>query len=366
MEDSGIHIVILSSRLDLPGGIERSVVNTANLFQKKGHRVSLLVLDDTLESFYPIHEGVHKHLLPVSFGITSTGNPVSRKIRLLSDVLKLRRTLKQLHPTLVIATEYPFAAALVLTGIRKKCKLVSWEHHHMNELEKNLFWERVFRYTYPRLHQIVCLNPNEETLYKSLNENVVVIPNYAEPTTGVSDSLPPLILTVSRLNHVKGIDILIPLAKKLLQKNPGWKWKVIGHGRMDDTYEEDILNAGLADRLLIQAPTGHDLTSEYTRASLYVMTSRNECFPMTLLEAMSHGLPCVAFDCETGPRHIIREGYNGHLVANGDADAMSGVIEGLLNDPVKRKAMGENAVKSMNEFSEEKIYRLWERSVLSP
>ncbi len=355
---------MLCSRLDLPGGIERAVVNTANLFQSKGHRTSLLVLDETIDSFYPVNEGVHRYLLPLSFGITSSGNPISRKIRLLSDVLKLRKMLKQLHPTILIATEYPFAAAMVLAGVRKKTKLVSWEHHHMNELEKNSFWDKVFRFTYPRIHQLVVLNPDEEKLYSSLNDNVIVIPNYAEKVLTIPPSRSNLILTVSRLNYVKGIDTLIEVAKKLLPKHPEWKWKIIGHGRMDDNLNEEIIQAGLENRLIIQPPTGHDLSKEYGMASIYVMTSRNECFPMTLLEAMGHGLPCVAFDCETGPRHIITEGYNGNLIPVGDVDQMRKALELLVSDPSKRITFGQNAAASMEEFSPEKIYGLWKEKVL--
>ncbi len=365
MPQTGFHIVILCSRLDLPGGIERAVVNTANLFHSKGQRVSLLVLDETAESFYPVSPGISVLHISLSFGITATGNPVSRKFRMLSDVLKLRRILKQIHPSVVIASEYPFAAALVLTGLRKKCKLVSWEHHHFNELEKNAFWEKVFRFTYPRLHQIVCLNPDEKELYSAMNPDTVVIPNFADPVhqaPGVENSL---ILTIARLNHVKGIDLLIRIAEEVLTKNPGWQWKLIGHGRMDDFFKEHIGEKGLHERLVIQEPAGHDLSEEYNEASFFVLTSRNECFPMTLLEAMSHGLPCIAFDCETGPRHIIQNGINGNLVMLEDTNEMVKAINGLINDPVKRKIMSENAIGTVKEFSAEKIYDLWENKVLS-
>ncbi|MBL0131795.1 MAG: hypothetical protein IPP43_12315 [Chitinophagaceae bacterium] len=55
--------------------------------------------------------------------------------------MKLRKALKLLQPCLIIATEYPFAAAAILSGARKYSKVVSWEHHHFFELKKNLFWE---------------------------------------------------------------------------------------------------------------------------------------------------------------------------------------------------------------------------------
>ncbi|MBK8142711.1 MAG: hypothetical protein IPK57_18195 [Chitinophagaceae bacterium] len=73
------HIVILCSRLDLPGGIERAVVNTANLFSEKGHSVSLVILDETRNSFYPVHPSVEIIHQSLSFGITPEGNVISGK-----------------------------------------------------------------------------------------------------------------------------------------------------------------------------------------------------------------------------------------------------------------------------------------------
>ena len=175
------HIVILCSRLDLPGGIERAVVNTANLLAAKGHSVSLLILDETANSFYPLHSDIKIIQQPLSFGITQEGNPVTRKIRLLSDVLKLRRMLKQLKPAVVIASEYPFACAAVLCGQQKRSTLFSWEHHHYHELKRNNFWERIFKHAYPKLHTIVCLNRDEKKLFTPINPTIAVIPNFIEP-----------------------------------------------------------------------------------------------------------------------------------------------------------------------------------------
>ncbi|MCB0473630.1 MAG: glycosyltransferase, partial [Flavobacteriaceae bacterium] len=122
-----MHIAILSSRLDLPGGIERAVVNTANLFTQKGNSVSLLIMDNSSESFYPIHPSINIMQQQLSFGITPEGNVISRKIKMLSDVLALRKILKKINPDIVISSEYPFTVASVLARPNKKLKIYSWE-----------------------------------------------------------------------------------------------------------------------------------------------------------------------------------------------------------------------------------------------
>lgn len=354
------HIAILCSRLDLPGGIERAIVNTANLFAQKEHQVTIVILDETKSSFYPLLPAVQVIQQPLSFGITPEGNVISRKIKLLTDVLKLRKLLKDLKADLVIASEYPFAAAAILAGTKKISKIVSWEHHHYYELKRNVFWNKVFRLTYPRLDAVVCLNNDEKMLFASINHNPVVIPNFIEPS-------PPslltnkLILTVGRLTAVKGTDFLLQTAKLVLHEHPTWQWKLIGDGDMKEQVIQFIEKENLQNRLIIQPPVSHSIISEYQNASLYVMTSRNECFPMTLLEAQSVGLPCISFDCDSGPRHIIKNEENGLLVEKGNSSQLAAAASSLIMDDAKRKQMGELAINNIQQFSPDNIYQLWKQ-----
>ncbi|MBL7730076.1 MAG: glycosyltransferase family 4 protein [Chitinophagaceae bacterium] len=363
MKANAAHIVILCSRLDLPGGIERAVVNTANLFAQQGHTVTLLVLDETDESFYPLDEKVKLVQQPVSFGITREGNVFTRKIKLLTDVLKLRKLLKKLQPSLVIATEYPFAVAAVLSGARKRSTVVSWEHHHYHELKRSAFWEKLFRMAYPKLHAVVCLNSDEQELFRQVNNNPVVIPNFILPMEQTCTRTKQ-ILTIARLTPVKGIEYLLNAAKEILPYHPGWTWKLIGDGELKEEVERFITEEGLTGLLLLQPPKDHQVMTEYQQSSLYVMTSVNECFPMTLLEAQAAGLPCIAFDCETGPRHIINK-ENGVLVEKGKTDQLCFAIRQLIDTIELRNTLSEGALANIQRFSPEAVYTLWEEKVLS-
>jgi glycosyltransferase involved in cell wall biosynthesis len=349
----------------VPGGYEKAVITLANLFKEKGNEVTLIILDKAKEVFYPLSPGVQIIQQPLSFGITDEGNIVSRKIKLLSDVLKLRKILKETQATHIIATEYPFAVAAVLSGAGKKAKLYSWEHHHFGAMTKSSFWNFVSNKAFQRLDAVVCLNKDEKDHYTPVSKKAVVIPNFIEP----SEVTLPLyeqnkktdILSVTRFNHIKGIDLFMSVAKIVLQENPGITWKVIGYGPQEEEVKKFILKESLSQQLILQHAAAIDITTEYQQASLFVMTSRNECFPLVLLEAMSNGVPCIAFDCETGPRHIIQDDKTGLLIEKENVSEMAKAISALIKDDARRKIMSDNAFAAAEQFYPGKVYEQWKR-----
>jgi amylovoran biosynthesis glycosyltransferase AmsD len=359
------HIAILSSHLNLAGGYERIIPYTANLFAEKGIQTTLIILGDTAESFYPIHKKVHVIQKNADFGITEKGNIVSRKIKMLRDLITLRKILKELHADTVICTEYPFAVSAILCGGKKYAKVISWEHTHFSVNIKNTFWTKLFRRTYPKLDGIVCLNEDEKKLFKTLNNNVTAIPNFVTPVDTTSTLRNKVILTIARLTAVKGITHLLQTAKLVLLQHPDWQWKLIGTGEMKNDVLHFIEKENLQTKLILQEPVSHNIQSEYQNTSLYVMTSLNECFPMVLLEALSNGLPCIAFDCDTGPRHIITNNEDGLLVEKENSEKLAAAISSLINDEEKRKKMGSAAIVNVQRFSSDAVYKQWEEKIFT-
>ena len=98
----------------------------------------------------------------------------------------------------------------------------------------------------------------------------------------------------------KGVDMIPAIAKRIFDKHPGWRWIIVGTGEEEKKLQEEITKNNLQKNTII-LPVSSDIGSIYLNASVFVMTSRFECFPMVLLEAMSHGIPAVSFDCPTGP-----------------------------------------------------------------
>ena len=98
----------------------------------------------------------------------------------------------------------------------------------------------------------------------------------------------------------------------------------------------------------------------YEKADVYVLSSRVEGLSNTLLEAMASGLPAVAYDCETGPREIIRQGIDGVLVdPPEDIDALAAHLSDLMAHPLKREALARRAIDVRDRFSSARVMALW-------
>ena len=94
-------------------------------------------------------------------------------------------------------------------------------------------------------------------------------------------------------------------------------------------------------------------------SSIYLMTSYTESFGIVLLEAMSHGVPCIAFDSAEGAREIIVSGNNGYLIKNRSFDAMVSKVEDLMNSKNDRIKIGKQARKSINKYTSDVVSKEW-------
>ena len=90
------------------------------------------------------------------------------------------------------------------------------------------------------------------------------------------------------------------------------------------------------------------------------MTSRFEGFGLVLVEAMSFGLPIVAFE-QSGSRYVLDDGNNGILVKNGDVEEMVKQLTRLINDFEERKRYQEKSLERLQNFTLDRISEEWEK-----
>jgi len=124
--------------------------------------------------------------------------------------------------------------------------------------------------------------------------------------------------------------------------------------------EEYIKNNHLEDSVILHGFQGKDYIDNVLHdSSIYLMTSYTESFGIVLIEAMSHGVPCVAFDSAEGAREIINSGENGYLIKNRNFNAMVMKISSLIDKKEERKRLGKLARESVDKYSSDKVVKEW-------
>jgi glycosyltransferase involved in cell wall biosynthesis len=165
------------------------------------------------------------------------------------------------------------------------------------------------------------------------------------------------VLAAGRLTPQKGFDLLVEAWAELASAHSDWTLRICGKGSLRKDLRRQIARSGLGDS--IELPGARDVDEEMRNASIFVLSSRYEGFPLVLLEAMSAGMAVVAFDCPTGPGEIIRNGENGILVPDGDAVGLSEGIRTMIEHEELRRRCAEAAIKTARGYTIEVIGPRW-------
>jgi glycosyltransferase involved in cell wall biosynthesis len=151
--------------------------------------------------------------------------------------------------------------------------------------------------------------------------------------------------TIGHVSRTKGTDVFLKAASLALETHPDIRFEHVGPTRPwgDDEYEGEV--EALANSPALRDSVtmlGHQPAGDaYTRWSVFVLSSRQEGFPLSTLEAMASGVPVIATSVGGIPEQIVHL-EQGILVPPDDAAAVAGWIRRLHDDPDLRARLGTN------------------------
>ena len=367
-------VTILSLHLGY-GGIEKSIVALSNLLCDKykveiacvyklfdkpvfdiDERVKITYLTDVV----PNHEGIRnakksKNILKIlkeySFGLKVLSK---RKKSMVSFILHC-------NSDYIISTRDIFNDWLGAYGNVNSIK-IGWEHNHYHDNYK--YADNIVR-SAKNLDYFVLVSKNLRDYYsKRLSKYSVkcfYIPN-------IIDSLPktlaPLeekrLVSVGRLSPEKGYLDLLKLFSILNKKHKDWVLDIIGDGSEMNKLSKFIKNNKLDSYVTLHGYQNKQyIDNILNKSSLYIMTSFTESFGIVLIEAMSHGIPCIAYNSAEGANELINSGYNGYLIRNRNQEMMIKKIEDLMDDYDTRRRIGKNSRAFARNFIGDNVIKSW-------
>ena len=181
---------------------------------------------------------------------------------------------------------------------------------------------------------------------------MAAIPN-AVPEPGVAPSAldARVVVAAGRFIPVKRYDRLIRAFARVAARRPGWELRLYGRGRKEERYRQLIDRLGMAGRVRLMGAVS-PIEPEWAKGAIAAVSSDEESFGMTIVEAMRCGVPVVATDCPHGPREILRHGENGLLVPLEDGvRGFARALLRLIDDEDERRRLAAAALRDAARYA---------------
>ncbi|HEX4790585.1 MAG TPA: glycosyltransferase family 4 protein [Actinospica sp.] len=391
-ETQGRHVVIVCNNIDEAGGAQRWARSMGELLSGRGHHVHLVGIAGVEKP----HDYAAEYGGPLPY-TTSTlyDKPVNAVPRPALDVRirkpaallrhkkwlklkahgagKLGAILAELPRTAVVICVQVFAMEWIALADTHGIPVIGMSHESFAASMASSRGRRVKQY-YAKLPRFVALTEQDarDWTTKGRLNNAAAVPNPLPfPADGGADPAARTCVALGRLSQEKGFDLLLEAWATAVKARPGtdWKLRIYGDGGDREELRNQAASLGIDDSVTFEGATNR-VAEALRGGSVFVSASRAEGFPMTLLEALACGVPCVAFDCAPGVREILRGDRlpagtygmteNGVLVAPGNTDAFAEQLGRLLDDATLRRTLAKAAADSVARYAPEVIAERWE------
>lgn len=345
------------------GGINKITSVKANYFVSHGYDVHILCTlakeDICREGMYD--ERVIQHKIGQERLDSLLRIPlIGRMLRFLYARFMHLWIILKVNPDIIVSTQqYLEPLTVVLLSFWKKRVLEFHGWYNDPEITSASTKDKLmFRFKFP-FYQIVALTQKEaQKLHQLTGNPAMVIPNpLYTAKEKKSDCSNKRAIILARFSRQKNLLNFIPYWKQVQDKHPDWTLDIYGSGSQEkETYQ---LVGSLGLNTIHLHPYTSKPMAELEDSSIYLLPSIYEGFPLVILESMSVGVPCIAFDCPCGPSEIIKQGEDGYVIPFLDYKAFVEKICFLMENDLIRKEMGKRAQENIKRFNIDSIMNKW-------
>ena len=353
------------------GGAERVAFHLANFWSRSGFEVIIITNQSHEEYPYPIDSQVKQ------INLDAHGYNQSKFKGIIDNIKRchrLRKSIVSHEAEVVLSMGFTANVTLAFALFGLQVKTVGSERNYPAFDADGVHWHFLRKYSYRWLDTVVVQTEKaKEWIQSNTNaKKVEVLPN---PVVFPLASQPPIVepypkfrckilLGVGRLQPQKQFDHLITAFSALAQDKPEWHLVIVGEGEQRACLGQSAKKLLLSDRIHFPGKVGN-IADWYRHSDAFALTSKYEGFPNVLIEAMSHGLPVVSYDCDAGPSDVIESGVNGLLVKPDDIEVLIESLSLVMNDQDLRKKLGCNALRVKSTYGTGLVCDHW-TSVVVP
>lgn len=363
-----LRLLYISDALAITGGLERVLIDKVNWLSKQnGYKVSVITINQGLHPLaYPLSDDVSFHDLNVQFHTKYQYSGIKKCIisNRFHRIFRTRLTkkIKELSPDIIVCTRLDFLRDILKVKgnvpliFESHSSRLSWRYDGSRWLRK--FQIQWMQQSVRKAQMTVALTNGDAREWRKLTKNVSVIPNVVQlnKSGDYSNCKSKTAIFVGRLCLQKDLLSLLRIWKNVHDQHLDWRLNIYGDGELKEIiqYEIDKLDANVN-----LCPLTSNIIEKYKKGSLLLMTSIFEPFGLVLPEAMSCGLPVVAFDCPYGPADIIADGKDGYLIKDRNIEEFVEKVCWLIENQELRRSIGQAGILSSQRYDVSHIMPKW-------
>ena len=356
------NLLYITPRLDGSGGLPKMFsVKTKYLVEQLGYQITILTTNARSNSYF----------FDFSKATIRNQHIPGKGLFYFYNYLKIvKQQIKKQNPDIIVIVDNGLKGLLLPYFLKNKKNTLIFEQHghrYYADFEENSSFLKKIKQkilnsfvdiSIAKVDQLVVLTPESKLEWKT--KKCIAIPNPVCFAPFYHNALTQKrAIAVGRQVYEKGFDLLLAIWKQVVADYPDWILDVYGEKDQELGLEKLAKELHLEKNVHFHAPV-LSIFEKYKEASVFLMTSRHEGFGMALIEAMACGLPCIAFDCPTGPREIIENGKNGFLIPMFDQNEYAIKVKEILENKDLRLQKGNQALQSVERFKLDVVMQQWD------
>ena len=365
-----MRILYVFRSLAVWGGIERVLVEKMNyLSSVYGYEVYMITSDQGNHPVpYSLDKKVHLEDLGIQFHHQYLYHGIKRllvrKRMIRYFVHRLSDKIQEIQPDVIVCTTANYLDINILAKLKGDIPLVVESHSICCQTIgqkglRNRFFDYMYRRGLSEAQVVVALTEGDAIEWRKVHPHVVVIPNIVHLNEGPVSTLEnKRVIWVGRFDYQKRPMEMVRIWERIQSQFPDWQLDIYGEGEQLQELEEKVRS--LCMNIVVHQPTEHILDS-YRESAILVSTSLFEPFGLVIPEAMSCGLPIVAYDCPYGPASIVTDGEDGFLIPNGDIHLFAEKVCLLMEDESLRLQFGMAGSVSSRRYEANNIIPQWKQ-----
>lgn len=377
------------------GGSEKVLCEFANEMLKRGHSVSIgYCYGEKGDPFYHLDTGVplFSFLLmseKQQFDSPVLGRCLSKKQKIIREILRIynnksayewndrckrklihsgiEKILNQVHPDIIISFSSDMTYYL---QHHDNIPIITMFHMEPTRIFNVIPQCEINAISKSGIIQVLMPSFADSVKKHIPNVNLMVIPNIVPQYEFCADLCAHKsihrIINVGRLNkEQKQQHLLVHAFSRIYRDFPDWQLELWGDSKTYPSYVQNIKDLiqrfSLEDKVFIQGTT-RDTQRILYESDIFCFPSAYEGFPLAMTEAMSAGLPVIAFKSCPAVNELIKDEVSGLLVED-NINSLALGLKDLMSDLQKRALLGKNAHEAIKKYASEKIWDQWERSM---